>query len=39
MNAKTNDGDINGFLYSGGEGVTGNYDLPPDPGSGPSYMQ
>ena len=36
-NTKTNDGNINDLLYSGGG--TSNYNLPSDPGSGPSYMK
>jgi len=34
-NTKTNDGDINDFLYSGG---TPNYNLPADPGSSTGHM-
>lgn len=38
-NAKTNDANINDFLYSGDEPVGSGYQLPADPGSGSAYMR
>ncbi len=38
-NAKTNDGNINDFLYSGDSPGANGYDLPADPGSSKAYMQ
>ena len=38
-NAKTNDGDINDFLYSGDQPSAAGYQLPADPGSGAAYMR
>ena len=39
-NAKTNDGDINNFLYSGDDNNSrGQYALPSDPGSGQQFMK
>jgi len=37
-NAKTNDGNINDFLYSGEDNNAGGYSLPSDPGSGQKFM-
>ena len=40
-NTKTNDADINDFLYSGGAdgGGASNFSLPADPGSSTGYMR
>ena len=38
-NAKTNDANINDFLYSGDEPVGSGYQLPSDPGSGAAFMR
>ena len=38
-NAKTNDANINDFLYSGDDRVGSGYQLPQDPGSQNAYMR